>query len=73
MKQVNSNSHLSVHTNENNEAGRSSTDSERAHLAAGSAIIHLNANVYLEVKKILLEDLEEKFEESIPKRRAFFT
>jgi len=73
MKQVNSNSHLSVHTNENNEAGRSSTDSERAHLAAGSAIIHLNANVYLEVKKILLEDLEEKFEESVPKRRAFFT
>ncbi|KAI9285888.1 bacterial low temperature requirement A protein-domain-containing protein [Umbelopsis sp. AD052] len=56
----------------NEKDRRKSTDSERAHLAAGSAIIHLNENVYLEVKKIIHEDLEDKFEESAPKRRAFF-
>jgi hypothetical protein len=28
--------------------------------------------VYLEVKRIIPEEEEEKFEESLPKRRAFF-
>ncbi|KAM3581438.1 hypothetical protein VKS41_006263 [Umbelopsis sp. WA50703] len=61
------------HLSSNSEvAARTSTDSERAHLAEGSAIIHLNSNVYLEVKRIIPEEEEEKFEESLPKRRAFF-
>ncbi|KAJ2964811.1 hypothetical protein NQZ79_g342 [Umbelopsis isabellina] len=63
-------SHLSSHSDV--AAARTSTDSERAHLAEGSAIIHLNSNVYLEVKKIYPEEDEEKFEELMPKRRAFF-
>lgn len=59
-------------TSANEKDRRNSTDSERAHLAAGSVIIHLNSNVYLEIKKVIHEDLEEKFEEDAPKRRAFF-